>query len=110
MASIPVAPFLGSIIMNERAWRTIPEKYKPELTRIVRRVEAELDRSVQDFEAEIIQTMVKNGLVINEVGPAQAKLWYDDANRTLPPLMETLFDQDLFTRISAMLGPYHEGR
>ncbi|MDR2618474.1 MAG: TRAP transporter substrate-binding protein DctP [Treponema sp.] len=108
MASIPVAPFLGSIIMNERTWRNIPEKYKPELTRIVRRVEAELDRSVQDFEAEIIQTMVRNGLIINDVGPEQAKLWYDDANRTLPPLMGTLFDQDLFTRISAMLRPYHE--
>jgi TRAP-type C4-dicarboxylate transport system substrate-binding protein len=108
MASIPVAPFLGSIIMNQRAWRSIPDKYKPELTRIVRRVETELDRSVQDFETEVIQTMVRNGLVINQVSPEQEKLWYDDANRTLPPLMGTLFDRSLFTRISAMLRPYHE--
>jgi TRAP-type C4-dicarboxylate transport system substrate-binding protein len=108
MASIPVAPFLGSIILNQRAWRSIPEKYRSELLRITRRVEAELDRSVQNFEAEVIRNMVQYGLVINQVSPEQERLWYADANRTLTPLIGTIFDRDLYNRISALLRPYRE--
>jgi TRAP-type C4-dicarboxylate transport system substrate-binding protein len=108
MASIPVAPFLGSIIMNQRTWAGIPDKYKGELTRIVRQVERELDRSVQDFEEQIIQTMVRNGLIINTVSPDQAKLWYADADRTLTPLMGTIFDRNLYNRINTLLKSYHE--
>jgi TRAP-type C4-dicarboxylate transport system substrate-binding protein len=108
MASIPVAPFLGSIIMNQRAWRSIPDKYKPELIRIVRRVEAELDQSIQKFEADIIQTMVDFNLVVNQVSPEQEKLWYADADRTMPLLLGTVFDRDMYNRISAMLRPYRE--
>ncbi|MDR2210761.1 MAG: TRAP transporter substrate-binding protein DctP [Spirochaetaceae bacterium] len=108
MASIPVAPFLGSIILNQRAWRSIPEKYRNDLIRITRRMEAELDRSVQDFEAEVIQSMVRYGLVINQVSPEQERIWYADANRTLPALIGTIFDRNLYNRISAMLKPYHE--
>jgi TRAP-type C4-dicarboxylate transport system substrate-binding protein len=108
MASIPVAPFMGAIIMNQRAWRSIPDKYKPELTRFVRRVEADLDRSILAFEAEVIQAMVDYGLVINQVSPEQEKLWYADADRTLPPLIGTIFDRDMYNRISNMLRQYHE--
>ncbi|MDR2313672.1 MAG: TRAP transporter substrate-binding protein DctP [Spirochaetaceae bacterium] len=108
MASIPVAPFMGSIILNQRAWRSIPEKYRSELIRITRRMEAELDKSVQDFESEVIQSMVRYGLVINRVSPEQEKTWYADADRTLPSLVGTIFDRDLYNRISAMLKPYHE--
>ena len=108
MASIPVAPFMGAIIMNQRAWRSVPDKYKPELMRITRQVEAELDRSVQEFEAEVIQTMVNYGLTINQVSPEQEKAWYDDANRVMPSLMGRVFDRDMYNRISALLRPYHE--
>jgi TRAP-type C4-dicarboxylate transport system substrate-binding protein len=108
MASIPVAPFMGAIIMNQRAWRSVPDKYKPELMRITRQVEAELDRSVQEFEAEVIQTMVNYGLTINQVSPEQERVWYDDANRVMPSLMGRVFDRDMYNRISALLGPYHE--
>jgi TRAP-type C4-dicarboxylate transport system substrate-binding protein len=108
MASIPVAPFMGAIILNQRAWRSIPDKYKPELMRITRQVEAELDRSVQEFEAEVIRTMVNYGLTINQVSPEQEKAWYDDANRVMPSLMGRVFDRDMYNRIAALLRPYHE--
>jgi TRAP-type C4-dicarboxylate transport system substrate-binding protein len=108
MASIPVAPFMGAIIMNQRAWRSIPDKHKPALMRITREVEAELDRSVQEFEAEVIRTMESYGLTINQISPEQEKAWYDDANRVMPSLVGRVFDRDMYNRISTLLGPYHE--
>jgi TRAP-type C4-dicarboxylate transport system substrate-binding protein len=110
MASIPVAPFLGSIVMNQRAWRTIPDKYKPALIRIARQVEAELDTSIQALEVEVIQTMVRYGLVINQVSPAQERIWYDDVSRTLPALVGTIFDRTMYNRIEALLREYRAKR
>jgi TRAP-type C4-dicarboxylate transport system substrate-binding protein len=110
MASIQVAPFLGSIIMNQRSWRAIPEKYRAELLRITRQVEADLDASVQALEAGIVQTMVDYGLVINTVTPEQERIWYADVNRTLPSLVGTIFDPDIYNRIDALLRPRREGR
>jgi TRAP-type C4-dicarboxylate transport system substrate-binding protein len=111
MASIPVAPFMGAIVMNRRAWRSIPEKYRDELMRITRRVEAELDASVQAFEAEIIQSFTEYGLVINEVSPEQARLWYADTDRALPSLTKDgVFDADMYNRINTLLAARRGGR
>jgi TRAP-type C4-dicarboxylate transport system substrate-binding protein len=110
MASIPVAPFMGAIVMNQRAWRSIPERYRDELMRITRRVEAELDASVQSFEAEIIQSFTEYGLVINQVSPEQAQLWYADIDRALPSLIRGVFDEGMYNRINALLTAHRGGR
>ncbi|MDR3335697.1 MAG: TRAP transporter substrate-binding protein DctP [Treponema sp.] len=110
MASIPVAPFLGSIVMTQRAWRSIPEKYRPELLRLVKRVEAELDHSVQALENEVIDTMVRYGLVINQVSPQQAALWYADTARAMPSLIGSTFDKALYERITSLLEAHRARR
>jgi TRAP-type C4-dicarboxylate transport system substrate-binding protein len=110
MASIPVAPFLGAIVMNQRAWNSIPPRYREELTRVTRQLEAELDRSVQALEAEVIGTMQNYGLVENQVSPAQARIWYEDMDRIMPSLLRTTFDRPLYERISAILEAHRAGR
>ncbi|MDR2746439.1 MAG: TRAP transporter substrate-binding protein DctP [Treponema sp.] len=110
MASIQVAPFMGAIIMNQRAWRSIPEKHRDTLTRITRRMEAELDVSVQAFEAELIENFVEYGLVINRVSPEQAQLWYSDIDRAMPSLVKNVFDEGMYNRINALLRVYRGRR
>jgi TRAP-type C4-dicarboxylate transport system substrate-binding protein len=110
MASIQVAPFMGAIIMNQRAWRSIPAKYRDELVRITRRVEAELDASVQAFETELIQSFVEYGLVINQVSPEQARIWYTDMERAMPLLMKNVFDEGMYNRINTLLTSHRSRR
>jgi TRAP-type C4-dicarboxylate transport system substrate-binding protein len=110
MASIQVAPFMGAIIMNQRAWRSIPEKHRDTLVRITKRMEAELDASVQAFEAELIKNLVEYGLVINQVSPGQAELWYSDIDRAMPSLIKTVFDEGMYNRINALLRAHRGGR
>jgi TRAP-type C4-dicarboxylate transport system substrate-binding protein len=109
MASLPVAPFLGAVVMNQRAWNSIPPRHRPELLRITRQLEAELDRSVQALEAEVIDTMRNNGLVENQVSPEQARLWYADMERTMPSLLRSTFDRALYERIHSLLEPLRAG-
>jgi TRAP-type C4-dicarboxylate transport system substrate-binding protein len=103
MASIPVAPFMGAIVLNQRAWRSVPEKYRNELIRITKRMEAELDRSILALENEVIQTMVGYGLIINKVSPEQEQIWYADFNRVMPSLVGPVFDRKMYTRIESLL-------
>jgi TRAP-type C4-dicarboxylate transport system substrate-binding protein len=110
MASIRVAPFLGSIIMNRRGWNAIPERYRPGLMGTVRRVEAELDGSVQALEGEVIDTMLRYGLVINQLSSEQEQLWYADVEKTMPSLAGTIFDRDMYKRIESLLRPLRERR
>jgi TRAP-type C4-dicarboxylate transport system substrate-binding protein len=110
MASIPVAPFMGAIMMNQRAWRSIPDRYKDELVRVTRRMEAELDGSIQALEAEVVQTMVDYGLVINQISPDQEQIWYNDTNRVMPSLVGTVFDREMYRRIEALLRSRRGGR
>ncbi|MDR3301256.1 MAG: TRAP transporter substrate-binding protein DctP [Spirochaetaceae bacterium] len=110
MASIPVAPFMGAIIMNQRAWRSVPEKYRSELISVTRRLEAELDSSIQALEAEVIQTMLDYGLVINQVSAEQEQVWYTDMNRVMPSLVGSVFDRAMYERIDAMLRSHRAGR
>ncbi|AEF85762.1 putative trap dicarboxylate transporter- dctp subunit [Treponema primitia ZAS-2] len=110
MASINIAPFLGGIVMNQAAWRSIPDRYKPELIRIAKKMEADLDSSIQALEAGVIETMRQYGLVINQLTPAQEQLWYDDVNRVIPSLFGTTLDRATYGRIEAILQTRRTGQ
>jgi TRAP-type C4-dicarboxylate transport system substrate-binding protein len=110
MANINIAPFMGGIVMNQAGWRSIPDRYKPELLRIAKQLEAELDTSIQALEAEAIATMKNYGLVVNEISPAQERLWYEDVDRVIPSLLGSTFNREIYEKIEALLRTRRAGR
>jgi TRAP-type C4-dicarboxylate transport system substrate-binding protein len=110
MANINVAPFMGAVVVNGAAWRSIPEKYKPALIQSAREMERGFDTSIQELEDEVIETMHRYGLVINELTPAQKQLWYDTSNQIVPSLMGTPVNQAMFRRMETLLQAHRAGR
>ncbi|GHV18096.1 hypothetical protein FACS189493_6930 [Spirochaetia bacterium] len=111
MASINIAPFMGGIVMNGAAWRSIPERYRPELSRIAKKLERELDVAIPQMEADVIRTMQSYGLVINQLTPAQEQLWYDDVTRVIPSLLgTTTLDRVIYGRIETILQAHRARR
>jgi len=109
MASINVAPFLGGLIINQRTWRSIPDKYKPQMIEAIRKNEAKLDLEVRSLEDDMIKTMGDYGLKVNQLSPQQEQLWYDEIGRAMPGLIGTVFDRDIYRRIEALLQNYRNG-
>jgi len=109
MASINVAPFLGGVIFNQRAWRSIPDKYKPQMIEAVRKMEAKLDLEVRKLENDMITTMGNYGLKVNRLSPQQEQLWYEEIGRAMPGLIGTLFDRDVYRRVETILQNYRNG-
>jgi len=113
MSGINLAPFMGGILMNNNAWRQIPERYRPQLLEICRRLEREIEASVNALETEAITVMRRNGLIVNELTPAQMQVWYDDTARfenNLVSASNPVFHREYYFRIKDILTDFRRGR
>lgn len=113
MMDLNIAPFMGGIIFNQKAWDAIPERYKPELLRATKRIEGELDRAVRDLETEAlnqISAKMRGRFVINQLTPAQKQAWYTLVDNTLPALIGTTFDRNIYNKIEAIVKPRRNER
>jgi len=113
MSNINVAPFMGGVLMNEVTWRRIPDRHKPAIMEVNRRLEREIETSIASLEAEAINTMVRHGLRINELTPAQMQVWFDDTARFENRLVggaNPTFNREFYTRIRDILTEYRRGR
>jgi len=109
MTSINVAPFMGGILMNEVTWRRIPDRFKPALMEASRRVERDIEASIANLETEAVNTMVRYGLRIHELTPAQNQVWYDDTSRFESRLISganPVFNREFYTRIKNILTEF----
>jgi TRAP-type C4-dicarboxylate transport system substrate-binding protein len=110
MASINIAPFMGGIVLSRNSWRSIPDRYKPQIIEVTRRIEKELDASVRELESNMIATMTQYGLKVNELSEAQKNQWYSDVGQAMPGLVGTVFDRDLYRRIETILAAHRARR
>jgi TRAP-type C4-dicarboxylate transport system substrate-binding protein len=103
MVDINIAPFMGGIIMNNTAWRRIPDRHKPRLQAICKRIEIEIEGSISRLEVEAISTMTKYGLSICRLSPQQTREWYDDMDKYESRLAGPIFNRDMYQRIKRIL-------
>jgi len=106
MMNLNVAPIMGGLVMNTPAWRSIPDRFKPAILEIGKKIEKEMDLSIIALEKEAIDTMKSYGLVINDLTPAQIQTWYDDSERAIPGLLGSTFNRDLYNRFNTILRNY----
>jgi len=109
MSSINIAPFMGGVLMNNTAWRRIPDRYKPQLLEVCRQIEREIESSIAELETEAISTMLRYGLRIHELTPAQMQVWYDDTARFENNLVGTtnaIFNREFYFKIRNILTEY----
>jgi TRAP-type C4-dicarboxylate transport system substrate-binding protein len=113
MSSINVAPFMGGVLINEITWRRIPDHFKPALLAVSRQIEAEIESSIANLEEEAIVTMLRHGLIINELNSSQMQLWFDDTARYESRLIggtNPIFNADFYDRINNILEEIRRGQ
>jgi TRAP-type C4-dicarboxylate transport system substrate-binding protein len=103
MSSLRIAPFMGAVLMNQSAWRSIPEKHREAVRRIGRETEAANNRNVQKMEADAIAAMLKYGLTVNDSTAEQEAEWAADINRVMPELLDKTFNKELYNEIETVL-------
>jgi len=113
MTNVNISPFMGGIFLNNTAWRRIPDKYKPQLLDLCKKMEREIESSISGFEADAVNTMVKYGLKINNPTPQQVQAWYDDTGKyenNLTGGSSPVFNKEFYLQIRDILAEYRKGR
>ena len=110
MTNLNVAPIMGGLIMNQPAWRSIPDRYKPKILEIAKKIEKEMDLSIISLEHDAIDTMMRYGLSILDLNPSQVQGWYEETEKAIPGLLGTTFNRDLYNRFTAILRNYRNTR
>ena len=76
MLDLKVAPFIGGILVDERAWNRVPGDLRPKLIQAARTVlSLELDPAVDRLESTSIQKMVENRLNKTTPTPQLTAAW-----------------------------------
>jgi TRAP-type C4-dicarboxylate transport system substrate-binding protein len=110
MLDLPIAPFMGGIVINRVTWNKIGPDRQKELTRVTQRMAAEFDSAMPKTISNAVLMMQRDGLKVNRPNPAQEDMWRTEMLKAMPPLIGTTFDRDMYQRISKILEKARNGQ
>jgi len=110
MLNVPIAPILGAIVMNRVTWDKLGAVNQQKIVEATKKIAVEFDASVVKTEANAIAAMGNDGLSVNTPNQAQQDMWSNDLKNTLPSLVGSIFDRDLFNRLTAILDKARNGK
>jgi len=99
MLELNWAPVIGAIVVSKKAWDEIPENYRPQLKAVCAEIGARLRSEVRAQTADAVAAMVKNGLVVHQLDPAQRELWRTEALRAQKLVRGKAIDDALIDRV-----------
>jgi len=103
MLDLPIAPIMGAIVMNRVTWNKLNASSQQEILRVTRAIATEFDNAMVRNEINAKTSMETGGLVVNRPTQAQQNVWFSDMQRSIPTLIGTVFDRELFNRINSVL-------
>lgn len=99
MLELDWAPVIGAIVVSKKAWDEIPENLRPQLKAACAEIGARLRSEVRAQSADAMAAMVKNGLVVHRLDPAQRELWRAEALQAQRLVRGKAIDADLIDRV-----------
>jgi TRAP-type C4-dicarboxylate transport system substrate-binding protein len=102
------SPFTGGLVISTQAWRRIPAELRPELARATESALAGLTTEVEKVEAQALQIMKQNGLVVNKPSPEQMKQWEQLVERALKILLDNPISSDIYNEARGYLEEYRK--
>ena len=103
MLNIPICPIMGAVVMNRVTWNQLSAANQQAIVRATQSIAAEFDNAMVRTEASAITSMERGGLIINRPSQAQQDLWRADINNAIPSLIGSVYDREIYTRISGIL-------
>jgi TRAP-type C4-dicarboxylate transport system substrate-binding protein len=102
------APFTGGLVISNQAWKRVPAELRPELARAAEGALEGLAVEVAKVEAQAMQIMKQNGLVVNKPSPEQMKQWEQLVERALKILLDNPISSDIYREARGYLEEYRK--
>jgi TRAP-type C4-dicarboxylate transport system substrate-binding protein len=110
MLDMPLAPFMGAIVINRVTWNRISPAHQRELLRVTQQIAKEFDTTMPRTAASALSAMQKDGLKVNKLSAAQEQLWQTEIQKAMPSLFGSTFDPELYAKINETLTKSRSGR
>jgi len=110
MLDLPIAPIMGAIVMNKVTWNKLSPANQQAIVNATHKIAAEFDAAVVKTEANAISAMGRDGLSVNTPDQAQQNIWNTEIKNSMPSLLGSVFDNDLFNRVNNLLEKERNGR
>jgi TRAP-type C4-dicarboxylate transport system substrate-binding protein len=108
MSSLKIAPLVGGIVLSQRVWQRIPEKYREEMLAVTRRLQKKLSGEIGQLEKEAIDTMIENGLKIHEVTEDAVSAWRSESFKGMDVLVGKAFSKEIYEKVNGYLEEYRK--
>ncbi len=107
MSTLRWVPLMGSLVISERAWRTLPKRLRPKLAEAAEHAAARLRTEVRSDSDEAVRIMQGYGLTVHEVAPADTEAWRREVQKCFSPLIGSYINGRLVGEIEETLDAYH---
>ena len=75
MLDMKVTPLLGGIVISERAWKKVSDKYKEDFLEAAAKMAEGFYSEAVAIEEKAMTTMINNGLIINQPKTGTKEAW-----------------------------------
>jgi len=99
---------IGSIVISSRTWERIPESMRPELLEAANKIERSLRVEAAKLEAQALEVMKENGLVLNPLPPEAEKEWRKVVAYGVDMLIGKSFDHKTYDLVRHHLKDYRD--
>ena len=104
MLDLPLAPFVGVIVLGNNAWRRVPAKYRDALMQASHELLADLDARAKELDEYAVNEMVKYGLKIVTPSATEVEAWKKDMEVGIQKSIGTVFPADMYGAVKKALG------
>jgi TRAP-type C4-dicarboxylate transport system substrate-binding protein len=101
-------PFTGGLVISNQAWKRIPAELRPKLIASAQAALAGLSAEVEKVEAEAMQIMKQNGLVVHKPTAAQMAEWEKLVENALRILIDNPISGDIYREARGYLEEYRK--
>jgi TRAP-type C4-dicarboxylate transport system substrate-binding protein len=110
MLSPALAPLVGGLLLSDKAWASIPADLRQPFLDAVAAAAVGLYDETMALEADAVQMMKDNGLVVHDPPAGALAKWQEAAGRAAEGFIGPIFSKDIYDRIVGYIREFRKGR
>ena len=106
MHDMPITPFYAGLIINNKTWKRIPDKYKDDLLSSTERIIDDFYDKMKKIEEEAVSVMKTQGLVVNPATPLNTELWAEKVNTGVDIYVKEMLSEEMNREMDSYINEY----
>jgi TRAP-type C4-dicarboxylate transport system substrate-binding protein len=108
LLNLKLSPLIGSLLLSDKTWKSIPEKYREPMMESARNASINLYQETMRLEKEALDAMIENGLKVHEAPPDALEKWREVSTLAFEDLVGKAFSSDLLDELTAYVHEFRK--